>query len=98
MLIFSVKVILANDANLVKWFIKQHSSFQIIRKTVPRGVLTCPANTAHSAMMTRILKTAEPTIVPTPTSPFVMKTPVNNKNVVKTTKCKSLLQKLHIQK
>lgn len=37
---------------------------------------TCPAKMPLRPMMTRMLKTAEPTMVPTPTSPLVMKTPV----------------------
>lgn len=36
---------------------------------------TWPAKIPLRPMMTRMLKTAEPTIVPTPTSPLVMKTP-----------------------
>lgn len=36
---------------------------------------TCPAKMPHTPMITRILKTAEPTMVPTPTSPLVMNTP-----------------------
>lgn len=35
---------------------------------------TWPAKIPLRPMMTRMLKTAEPTIVPTPTSPLVMKT------------------------
>ena len=38
---------------------------------------TCPAKVAHRAIITRILKTADPTMVPTPTSPLVMNTPEN---------------------
>lgn len=37
--------------------------------------LTCPAKSPQTPMMHRILNTAEPTMVPTPTSPLVMKTP-----------------------
>lgn len=36
---------------------------------------TCPPKMPHTPMITRILKTAEPTMVPTPTSPLVMNTP-----------------------
>ena len=36
---------------------------------------TCPAKIPQTPMMHRMLKTAEPTMVPTPTSPWVMKTP-----------------------
>lgn len=39
---------------------------------------TCPANMPHRPMITRMLKTAEPTMVPTPTSPLVMKTPAGS--------------------
>lgn len=44
---------------------------------MPRSAagLTCPAKSPQTPMMHRILNTAEPTMVPTPTSPFVMKTP-----------------------
>lgn len=44
---------------------------------VPRSdvTLTCPAKSPQTPMMHRILNTAEPTMVPTPTSPLVMKTP-----------------------
>lgn len=43
---------------------------------VPDGFSsTCPAKIPLRPMMTRMLKTAEPTMVPTPTSPLVMKTP-----------------------
>lgn len=34
-----------------------------------------PAKIAHTPMMKRILKTADPTIVPTPTSDFDINTP-----------------------
>lgn len=37
---------------------------------------TWPAKMPHTPIMTRTLKTAEPTMVPTPTSPLVMNTPV----------------------
>lgn len=36
---------------------------------------TWPAKKPHTPMMQRMLKTAEPTMVPTPTSPLVMNTP-----------------------
>ena len=36
---------------------------------------TCPAKKPHTPMMQRMLKTADPTMVPTPTSPLVMNTP-----------------------
>lgn len=36
---------------------------------------TWPAKIPHSPIITKMLKTAEPTMVPTPTSPLVMKTP-----------------------
>lgn len=36
---------------------------------------TWPAKKPHTPMMHKMLKTAEPTMVPTPTSPLVMKTP-----------------------
>lgn len=38
---------------------------------------TCPAKIPQTPMMQRMLKTAEPTMVPTPTSPWVMKTPAH---------------------
>lgn len=38
---------------------------------------TCPEKMPQMPMMTRTLKTADPTIVPTPTSPFVINTPKN---------------------
>lgn len=38
---------------------------------------TCPEKMPQRPMMTRTLKTADPTIVPTPTSPFVINTPQN---------------------
>lgn len=41
------------------------------------SVCTCPEKMPQMPMMTRMLKTADPTIVPTPTSPFVMNTPKN---------------------
>lgn len=44
-------------------------------KYVQRVTFTCPAKIPHTPMMHRMLKTAEPTIVPTPTSPFVINTP-----------------------
>lgn len=37
--------------------------------------LTCPAKSPHTPIIQRMLNTAEPTMVPTPTSPFVIKTP-----------------------
>lgn len=40
---------------------------------------TCPAKIPQTPMMQRMLKTAEPTMVPTPTSPWVMKTPAHRK-------------------
>lgn len=47
-----------------------------------RELLTCPANIPHTPMMHRMLNTAEPTMVPTPTSPCVMNTPAENKRVL----------------
>ena len=47
--------------------------------------LTWPANKEHNAIITKILKTADPTIVPTPTSPFVMNTPEKLKGIVRKT-------------
>lgn len=38
---------------------------------------TCPEKMPHRPIITRMLKTAEPTMVPTPTSPFVINTPEN---------------------
>lgn len=38
-------------------------------------LLTCPANIPQTPTMQRMLKTAEPTMVPTPTSPWVINTP-----------------------
>lgn len=38
---------------------------------------TCPAKIPHTPIMQRMLKTAEPTMVPTPTSPWVINTPAN---------------------
>lgn len=38
-------------------------------------LLTCPANSPQTPTMQRMLKTAEPTMVPTPTSPWVINTP-----------------------
>lgn len=40
-----------------------------------KKTLTCPAKSPHTPMIHRMLNTAEPTIVPTPTSPWVMNTP-----------------------
>lgn len=40
-----------------------------------KTLLTCPAKSPHTPMIHRMLNTAEPTIVPTPTSPWVMNTP-----------------------
>ena len=37
--------------------------------------LTCPAKSPQTPMIHRMLNTAEPTMVPTPTSPLVMNTP-----------------------
>lgn len=42
-------------------------------------VRTCPAKMPQRPMMTRTLKTADPTIVPTPTSPLVINTPKKNR-------------------
>lgn len=42
------------------------------------SVCTCPEKMPQMPMMTRMLKTADPTIVPTPTSPFVINTPEKN--------------------
>lgn len=39
------------------------------------NALTCPAKSPHTPIIQRMLNTAEPTMVPTPTSPFVIKTP-----------------------
>lgn len=39
---------------------------------------TWPAKKPQTPMMQRMLKTAEPTMVPTPTSPLVMKTPARH--------------------
>lgn len=47
-------------------------------KNIKTGKINCitwPAKIPLNPIMTRMLKTAEPTIVPTPTSPLVMKTP-----------------------
>lgn len=38
---------------------------------------TCAVKIPHTPMMQRILKTADPTIVPTPTSPLVINTPAH---------------------
>lgn len=40
---------------------------------------TCAVKIPHTPMMQRILKTAEPTIVPTPTSPLVINTPAQRR-------------------
>lgn len=44
---------------------------------------TCPAKIPHTPMIQRMLKTAEPTMVPTPTSPWVMKTPVRREEPIR---------------
>lgn len=41
--------------------------------------LTCPANNPQTPIIHRMLNTAEPTMVPTPTSPWVMNTPAKEK-------------------
>lgn len=41
-----------------------------------KGKLTIPANRPHTPTMNRMLKTADPTMVPTPTSLSAIKTPV----------------------
>lgn len=53
--------------------------------------LTVPAPTPHTPITKRTLNTADPKIVPTPMSPFVMKTPVKRerKNI---SLCAELLQ------
>lgn len=50
---------------------------RVVSPQVPRSAvsLTCPAKSPQTPMMHRILNTAEPTMVPTPTSPLVMNTP-----------------------
>lgn len=48
------------------------------------SVCTCLEKMPQKPMMTRMLKTADPTIVPTPTSPFVINTPkraINHKKM-----------------
>lgn len=40
---------------------------------------TCPEKMPQMPMMTRMLNTADPTMVPTPTSPFVINTPKAHK-------------------
>lgn len=42
----------------------------------PKRKLTIPANSPQTPTMNRMLKTADPTMVPTPTSLSAMKTPV----------------------
>ncbi len=42
-------------------------------------ISTCAVKIPHTPMMQRILKTAEPTIVPTPTSPLVINTPAQRR-------------------
>lgn len=44
-----------------------------------KAMSTCAVNIPHTPMMQRILKTAEPTIVPTPTSPLVINTPAQRR-------------------
>ena len=38
-------------------------------------IFTCPAQIPHNPMTNKMLNTADPTMVPTPTSPLAMKTP-----------------------
>lgn len=49
--------------------------YKQLNSTKGSVLLTCPANNPHTPTMQRMLKTAEPTMVPTPTSPWVINTP-----------------------
>ena len=49
--------------------------------------LTCPADNPQTPIIHRMLNTAEPTMVPTPTSPWVMNTP--GKRKAQTLLCKA---------
>lgn len=51
---------------------------------------TCAVKIPHTPMMQRILKTAEPTIVPTPTSPLVINTPAQRRQGGLQRACKGL--------
>ena len=53
------------------------NAVKTIHRLPPPHTHTCPAKSPQTPMMHRMLKTAEPTMVPTPTSPWVMKTPAN---------------------
>jgi len=48
---------------------------------------TCRVKIPHTPMMQRMLKTAEPTIVPTPTSPLVINTPAQRSQGGEMFKC-----------
>lgn len=54
------------------WVSPTLSLCHFMRRETP---LTCPANNPQTPIIHRILNTAEPTMVPTPTSPWVMNTP-----------------------
>lgn len=51
--------------------------------SVTHNTRTCPAKIPHTPMMQRMLKTAEPTMVPTPTSPWVMNTPARREEPIR---------------
>lgn len=53
--------------------------YKQLNSTKKSILLTCPANNPHTPTMQRMLKTAEPTMVPTPTSPWVINTPAEEK-------------------
>lgn len=48
-------------------------------ENMKRLIFTLPAKIPQTPMMQRTLKTAEPTMVPTPTSPLVMNTPTDER-------------------
>ena len=54
------------------WISPTLSLCHFMRRETP---LTCPANNPQTPIIHRMLNTAEPTMVPTPTSPWVMNTP-----------------------
>lgn len=54
------------------WVSPTLSLCHFMRRETP---LTCPANNPQTPIIHRMLNTAEPTMVPTPTSPWVMNTP-----------------------
>ena len=49
---------------------------RMLNKIIYMKILTIPANKAQTPTINRMLKTADPTIVPTPTSLFAINTPI----------------------